>query len=72
MTSSTPAPDAALFLIEESREERMKRVDEIRRSVANGSYEVPANAVADAVVSFFSRSLPPTVAPNPGSRDDTC
>jgi len=50
----------------------MGRVDEIRRSVAEGSYKVPANAVADAVVAFFRRSLPPSVAPNAGSTDDTC
>lgn len=72
MNSREPLPDADLFLIEESREDRMGRVDEIRRSVAEGSYKVPANAVADAVVAFFRRSLPPSVAPNAGSTDDTC
>jgi anti-sigma28 factor (negative regulator of flagellin synthesis) len=31
------------------------RVDEIRREIAEGSYRVPGEAVADAIVEFFSR-----------------
>ena len=72
MISSNPPLDADLFLIEESGEERMNRVDHIRRSVADGSYKVPATAVADAVVAFFSRAMPAPTEPNPGSADDTC
>ena len=72
MSARPPASDIELFLIEESQEERMSRRDQIRRSVADGSYEVPAGAVADAVVAFFDRSMPPSAAPNPRSTDDTC
>ncbi len=72
MSSRRPPVGADLLLIEETSAERMNRVDTIRRRVAQGSYQVPANAVADAVVAFFDRSMPPVVAPNPSSADDTC
>ncbi|NND02935.1 MAG: flagellar biosynthesis anti-sigma factor FlgM [Acidimicrobiia bacterium] len=72
MNSSDVPPDGAMFLIEESKEERMSRVEDLRRSVASGSYVVPANAVADAVVAFFSRSFGPVGAPNPVSPEDSC
>lgn len=31
------------------------RVEIIRREIAEGSYEVPGEAVADAMLEFFSR-----------------
>lgn len=72
MSSSSRHQSADLFLIEESGEERMNRVDDIRRRVASGDYQVPASAVADAVVAFFSRTLSPAAAPDAGNTDDTC
>lgn len=38
-----------------SPKERSKRVEIIRREVANGNYQVPGEAVADAMLEFFSR-----------------
>jgi len=38
-----------------SLEVRSMRVDQIRREIAEGSYEVPGEAVADAIIRFFSR-----------------
>ena len=39
----------------ESSEERSMRIDEIRREIAEGSYHVSGEAVADAILRFFSR-----------------
>lgn len=36
-------------------EERSVRVDQIRREIAEGSYRVPGEAVADAILRFFAR-----------------
>ena len=38
-----------------SLEVRSMRVDQIRREIAEGSYDVPGEAVADAIIRFFSR-----------------
>ena len=38
-----------------SPEQRSMRVEIIRREIAEGSYEVPGEAVADAMLEFFSR-----------------
>lgn len=72
MNERPPASGNELFLIEESQEERLSRLDQIRLRVAEGSYEVSARAVADAVVAFFDRAEPPAIAQNPVSSDDTC
>lgn len=72
MTSRKQPPFADLFLIEESREDRLNRLERIRRMVAAGDYEVPAEDVADAVYAFFSRVIAPPRNANPGPSDDTC
>ena len=38
-----------------SLEVRSMRIDQIRREIAEGSYDVPGEAVADAIIRFFSR-----------------
>ena len=72
MSTAGPPSEASLFLIEETAEERRRRVEEIRHQVAAGSYEVASEEVADAVVAYFSRDVQPQPAPNPGASDDTC
>lgn len=61
-----------LFLVSESAEDRMSRVDQIAHNVAAGKYDVPATEVADAVVAFFSRSIEPLGPVNPGSSQHSC
>lgn len=71
----TPRRDpfaADLYLVSESAEERMNRVDQILQNVAAGQYEVPAAEVADAVVAFFSRSIEPPSQGNPSSSQHSC
>lgn len=57
MSRNEARPPLGLFLIHESAEERMRRVEEIREHVAAGSYDVPAGDVADALVAFFRRDF---------------
>ena len=38
-----------------SLEVRSMRVDQIRREIAEGSYDVSGEAVAEAIIRFFSR-----------------
>jgi len=61
-----------LFLITESAQDRLKRVEEIREHVSRGSYDVPAGDVADALVAFFSRDFPPDDAGNAGFVTKSC
>ena len=72
MNSRNSPRKADLFLIEETREDRMSRVEDIRRRLSVGDYDVPAEDVAEAVFAFFSRTLPPILTSNPGASDDTC
>jgi hypothetical protein len=61
-----------LFLITESAQDRVKRLDAIRRHVSAGSYDVPAGDVADALVAFFRRDFLPDDDGNAGFRDKSC
>ena len=61
-----------LFLISESGQDRRKRVEEIREHVADGSYDVPAGDVAEAVVAFFRRDFPPDDSGNAGFAGKSC
>ncbi len=63
---------AGLFLISESTEDRLKRVEQIRADVVRGSYDVPAGDVADALVAFFSRDFPPDDDGNAGFVAKSC
>ena len=36
-------------------EERSMRIDQLRREIAEGNYQVTGEAVADAILRFFSR-----------------
>ena len=47
-------PDTWSVTIETS-EERSMRVDQIRREIAEGSYQGSGEAVADAMLRFFAR-----------------
>jgi anti-sigma28 factor (negative regulator of flagellin synthesis) len=38
-----------------SSEVRSMRVDQIRREIAEGSYDISGEAVAEAIIRFFSR-----------------
>ena len=42
----------------DSEETRQLRIARLKREVDAGTYRVPAEEVADAVVRFFSRELP--------------
>ena len=54
--SSGEAPQTDIFGVTiETSEERSMRVEQIRREIAEGSYEVSGEAVADAILRFFSR-----------------
>lgn len=59
-------------LIRESPDVRRARLDDLRRKIAANAYEVPADDVAAAVVSFFSRRFDPRRELNPGDTPDTC
>lgn len=72
MSSRDRRPPADLFLIRELIEDRAKRLDDIRAHVSDGSYEVSAGDVADAVVAFFSRDFAPGVEGNTGSVGECC
>lgn len=61
-----------MFLIAESAEDRLRRVEEIRQQVAAGSYEVPSRDVADALVAFFSRDFVPGGDGNAGFVAKSC
>ena len=63
---------ADLSLISESVQDREKRVEQIREHVAGGSYNVPAGAVAAALVSFFSRDFVPDDNGNAGIGEKSC
>ncbi len=66
MTANRPGR-GELFLIEESVEERWRRVEDIRDRIASGTYTVPAVDVAGALVAFFRRDFAPEEAANPES-----
>jgi len=71
--NSRNAPDPVdLFLVSETAEERMSRVERIRQSLDRGSYEVPATDVADAVVAFFRREPAPDLAGNTDISAESC
>ena len=54
--SSSEPPEADIFGVTiETSEERSMRVEQIRREIAEGSYQVSGEAVADAILRFFSR-----------------
>ena len=54
--SSGGPPEADIFGVTiETSEERSMRVEQIRREIAEGSYQVSGEAVADAILRFFSR-----------------
>jgi hypothetical protein len=50
----------------------MTRLDRIRQSVETGSYEVPAEDVAAAVVAFFQREPVAESAGNTGISSESC
>jgi anti-sigma28 factor (negative regulator of flagellin synthesis) len=45
-------------MVNDSEETRQLRIARLKRQVAAGTYRVPAEDVADAVVRFFSREMP--------------
>ena len=60
------------FIVGESPQDRMARVEAIREHVAAGSYEVPAEAVAEALVAFFRRDFLPDDDGNAGFVAKSC
>lgn len=65
-------PPAAWLAISESVQARAGRVDEIRRSISAGSYDVPAADVAAALIAFFNRDLAPDDDGNAGFAENSC
>ena len=63
---------AAWLATNESVHTRARRVDEIRRSISAGSYDVPAVAVAAALVAFFDRDFVPDDDGNAGFAEKSC
>ncbi len=54
--SSLPPDDSDIWGVTvPTPEERSMRVDQIRREIAEGSYHVSGEAVADAILRFFER-----------------
>ncbi len=72
MNSRNDPESVDLFLIAETAEERMGRVERIRQSVDRGSYDIPAKAVADAVVAFFRREPAPDSVGNTDISAESC
>ena len=72
MSGNDEPSEVELFLVGESAQDRLKRVEEIRRHVAAGSYEVPAGDVADALVAFFRRHFLPADGGNAGFGAKSC
>jgi hypothetical protein len=66
-----PSP-AYLFVIGESPQDRTARVEAIREHVAAGSYDVPAEDVADVLVAFFRRDFLPDQDRNAGFVAKSC
>jgi anti-sigma28 factor (negative regulator of flagellin synthesis) len=45
-------------MVNDSEETRQLRIARLKRQVDAGTYRVPADEVADAVIRFFSRKMP--------------
>ena len=45
-------------MVNDPEETRLLRIARLKRQIDAGTYRVPANEVADAVVRFFSREMP--------------
>lgn len=61
-----------LFLIEESADERRRRVEQLKGIVEGGRYHIPVGKVADAVVAFYRRPDGWTGIGNSADHGDTC
>ena len=60
------------FFAIESAAARRRRVARIQQELHDGEYDVAASAVADAIVSFFSREIEPGDGHNAGLSADSC
>jgi hypothetical protein len=50
-----PAPDSGPWMIHSDPEARRERVEQLRREIAAGVYEIPSTEIADAIIRFFDR-----------------